>query len=300
MGFMGTLVMLNLLFSAPADAAPPAGVESVLVWPDGAPGAVGAEPQDKPTLYLYPAPAEKNTGVAIVVCPGGGYGGLAIGYEGHEVAQWLNQNGVSAFVLQYRLGPRYRYPAPQLDAQRAIRIVRSRAAEWKIDPAKIGILGFSAGGHLSAMTGVHYVDGKPDAADPLERVSTRPDFLVLVYPVITMQGPEAHGGCIKNLLGDNPDPALLKECSTQLFVDAKTPPAFILHTTADQAVPVANAVLFYDACVKAGVPVEMHLFEKGNHGVGMGGTRAPGNPVGEWPGLCLKWLTFRGVLPAKK
>ncbi|MBM3289638.1 MAG: alpha/beta hydrolase, partial [Candidatus Hydrogenedentes bacterium] len=144
------------------------------------------------------------------------------------------------------------------------------------------------------------IDGKPDAADPLERASTRPDFLVLVYPVITMQGPEAHGGCVKNLLGDNPDPALVKECSTQLFVNANTPPAFILHTTADQAVPVANAVLFYDACVKAGVPVEMHLFEQGKHGVGMGGTRAPGNPVGEWPALCLKWLTYRGTLDGGK
>ncbi|NUM55944.1 MAG: alpha/beta hydrolase [Candidatus Hydrogenedentes bacterium] len=287
--------MLGLFVSA-ADSAPPSGVESVLVWPHGAPGAVGEEPQDKPALYLYPAAAKRNTGVAIVVCPGGGYSGLAMSYEGHDVAQWLNNNGISAFVLQYRLGPRYRYPAPQLDAQRAVRIVRSRAAEWNIDPGKIGILGFSAGGHLSAMTGVHYVDGKPDSTDPVERVPTRPDFLVLVYPVITMQGPEAHAGCVGNLLGENPDPALVKECSTHLFVDSKTPPAFILHTTADQAVSVSNAVLFYDACVKAGVPVEMHLFEQGKHGVGMGGSRAPGNPVGEWPELCLKWLVYRGML----
>ncbi len=297
MGIVGTFVVLNL-FLAAADTAALVGVESIPVWPDGAPGAVGGEPLDKPQLFPYPAPADRNAGVAIVVCPGGGYGGLAMGYEGHEVARWLNANGISAFVLQYRLGPRYHYPAPQLDAQRAIRIVRSRAAEWKIDPGKIGILGFSAGGHLSAMTGVHSMDGKPDAADPLERVSTRPDFLVLVYPVITMQGPEAHAGCVKNLLGETPDPALLKECSTHLFVDAKTPPAFIVHTTADEAVPVANAVLFYDACVKAGVPAEMHLFEQGKHGVGMGGSRALGNPVGEWPGLCLKWLKFRGTIGA--
>lgn len=295
MGIVGTIIMMGMFLSA-VDNPAPSGVESVLVWPDGAPGAVGEEAQDKPTLYLYPAKPENNTGAAVVVCPGGGYAGLAIGYEGHEVAQWLNENGVSAFVLQYRLGPRYRYPAPQMDAQRAIRIVRSRAAEWKIDPEKIGILGFSAGGHLSAMTGVHYLDGKPDAADPLERISTRPDFLVLVYAVITMQGPEAHAGCNKNLLGENPDPALLKECSTQLFVNANTPPAFILHTTEDQAVPVGNAILFYDACVKAKVPVEMHLFEQGKHGIGMGGERAPGNPVGEWPGLCLKWLKLRGII----
>ncbi len=300
MGIVGTLIVLKALFAAADAGAPPPGIESMSVWPDGAPGAVGTEPLDTPTLYLYPAPAENNTGASIIVCPGGGYSGLAMGYEGHEVAQWLNSNGVSAYVLKYRLGPRYHYPAPQQDAQRAVRIVRSHAAEWKIDPAKIGILGFSAGGHLSAMTGVHYIDGKTDAADLVERVSTRPDFLVLVYPVITMEGSASHGGCVKNLLGENPEPALLKECSTQLHVNANTPPTFILHTTLDQAVPVANAVLFYEACVAAGVPVEIHLFEQGKHGVGMGGTRAPGNPVGEWPGLCLKWLTFRGVIPAGK
>lgn len=295
MSIIGVAFLLSSL-AATSEHAPPRGVESMLVWPDGAPGAVGNGPEDKPVLYLYPAKKRKNTGVAIVVCPGGGYSGLAMGYEGHEVAQRLNKYGISAFVLQYRLGPRYRYPSPQLDAQQAIRIVRSRATEWKVDPAKIGILGFSAGGHLSAMTGVHYVEGKPGATDPLERVSTRPDFLVLVYAVITMQGPEAHAGCVKNLLGEDPDPALVKECSTQLRVDAKSPPAFVVHTTADQAVPVANAVLFYNACVTAGVPAEMHLFEQGKHGVGMGGTRAPGNPVEEWPELCLRWLRFRGML----
>ncbi len=288
--------MLKAWFGA-AEATTPPGVQTMLVWPDGAPGAQGSEALDTPTLYLYPAPAETNTGVSIVVCPGGGYAGLAMGYEGHEVAQWLNTNGVNAYVLQYRLGPRYRYPAPQQDAQRAIRIVRANAEAWNLDPAKIGILGFSAGGHLSAMTGVHFVDGKPDAEDPIERVSTRPDFLVLVYPVITMEGPASHAGCVKNLLGEAPEPSLIKECSTQLHVNANTPPAFILHTTQDQAVPVANAILFYEACVKAGVPVEMHVFEQGKHGVGMGGSRAPGNSVSEWPGLCLKWLQVREILP---
>ncbi|MDZ4858928.1 MAG: alpha/beta hydrolase [Candidatus Hydrogenedentes bacterium] len=289
--------MFSALFGA-AEVSAPAGVESIPVWPDGAPGAVGTEPLDVPTLYLYPAPADKNTGASVIVCPGGGYSGLAMGYEGHEVAQWLQSNGVSAYVLQYRLAPRYKYPAPQQDAQRAVRIVRSHAAEWKIDPNKIGILGFSAGGHLSAMTGVHYIDGKPDSEDAVERVSTRPDFIVLVYAVTTMEGPATHAGCVKNLLGESPDPALVKECSTQLHVNANTPPTFILHTTMDQAVPVANAILFFEACVKAGVPVEMHLFEQGKHGVGMGGVRAPGNSVGEWPGLLLKWLQVRGVLPA--
>lgn len=296
---MGVSLVLQT-FLAAASSEPPAGVESVLLWPGGAPGAVGEGEQDKPLLYLHLAAADRANGAAVVICPGGGYAGLAIGYEGHEVAQWLNTAGVSAFVLVYRHAPAYRHPIPLQDAQRALRLVRSRAAEWKLDEHRIGILGFSAGGHLSAMAGVHYTDGDPQAADPIERVSSRPDFLVLLYPVIAMAPPVGHAGVMKNLLGDDPSEALVRECSPHLLVDAKTPPTFIVHTTTDEVVPVENSVLFYQACARAGVAAEMHLFEQGHHGLGMGGERASGNPFGEWPQLCLQWLRVRGVLPGER
>lgn len=291
------IAMILHSFIAAAGAAEPAPVP---LWPDAAPGAIGTEPQDVPSLYHYPASTANATGAAIVVCPGGGYAGLAISYEGHEVAQWLNAAGISAYVLQYRLAPRYRHPAPLMDVQRAIQTVRANALEWNVDPNRIGVLGFSAGGHLASMSGVHPLAGDAGADDTIARVSSNPNFMILVYPVITMQGPYAHAGCARNLLGENPASELLDTCSTERYVTASTPPAFILHTSADEVVPVQNALLFYEACVKANVPAELHCFEQGKHGVGLGGTRAPGNPVGEWPGLCLKWLAVRGIIPSAR
>ena len=206
-----------------------------LLWPDGAPGAVGTEAVDKPKITVYRAPADRATGAAVVVCPGGGYHVVAADHEGKQIAEWLNSLGVSAFVLQYRLGERYRHPAPLQDAQRAIRTVRSRAREWGVDPKRIGILGFSAGGHLASTAATHFDDGRPDAADPVERESSRPDFAVLCYPVISLVDPMAHAGSRRYLLGDPPDPALVELLSNERQVTARTPPTFLWHTADDSA-----------------------------------------------------------------
>ncbi|MGH7226200.1 MAG: alpha/beta hydrolase, partial [Gemmataceae bacterium] len=176
-----------------------------LLWSKGAPGAVGTEERDKPSLTIYLPPGDKASGAAVIVCPGGGYGGLALGHEGKEPAEWLNRHGIAAFVLRYRLGPRYRHPAPMQDAQRAMRLVRSRTKEWNLDPKRIGIWGFSAGGHLASTIATHFDDGKSDADDPIDRASCRPDFVILCYPVITLKPPFTHGGSRRNLLGDKAD-----------------------------------------------------------------------------------------------
>jgi acetyl esterase/lipase len=268
-----------------------------LVWPKGAPGAVGTEERDKPSLTIYLPPADKATGTAVVVCPGGGYGGLAVGHEGKDPADWLNRHGVAAFVLRYRLGPRYHHPAPLQDAQRALRTVRARAKEWGIDPHRLGIWGFSAGGHLASTAATHFDEGKPDAEDPIDRVSSRPDFAILCYPVITLRPPFAHMGSRKNLLGDNPNDELLDSLCNDKQVTNKTPPTFLFHTTADTGVPPENSILFYQALRKAGVPAEMHIYEKGRHGVGLGGTD---KVLSTWPDLLAGWLTTHGLLtPAK-
>jgi len=266
--------------------------ESVLLWPEGAPGALGTEPADRPKLTLYRAPAGA-TGTAVVVCPGGSYRTLASEHEGKQVAEWLNTLGVSAFVLQYRVGPRYRHPAPLQDAQRALRLVRSRARDLAIDPARVGILGFSAGGHLAATTGTHFDDGRADADDPVERVGSRPDFMVLAYPVMSFAAPFAHGGSRQSLLGDTPDPVLVALLSNETQVTARTPPAFLFHTADDASVPVENSLVFFEALKKAGVPAELHVFPHGRHGVGL----APQDPVlSQWPKLCAAWLRAMGLL----
>jgi acetyl esterase/lipase len=216
-------------------------------------------------------------------------------HEGYQVARWLNTLGVQAFVVQYRLGMKYHHPAELMDAQRAIRTVRSRAAEWGIDPARIGIMGFSAGGHLASTAGTHYDAGKPDAADPIDRVSSRPDFMVLGYPVITLKDPYAHKGSRTNLLGENPDPSLVALLSNETQVTKDTPPTFLVHTTNDRTVPVENSIMFYQALHAAGVPAEMHIFESGPHGFGLG----TGNPVlSTWPAMLASWLRARGLLSA--
>lgn len=264
-----------------------------LLWPEGAPGALGTEPADRPKITVYRAPAEDANGSAVVVCPGGGYGRLAADHEGRHVAEWLNSLGVSAFVLQYRLGPRYRHPAPLQDAQRAIRIVRARAREWSVDPARVGILGFSAGGHLASTASTRFDDGRPDARDPVERQGSRPDFAVLLYPVISLDGPSAHSGSRRNLLGETPDPALLELLSNERQVTARTPPTFLFHTADDPTVPVQNSLLYFEALRTAGVPAELHVFAHGRHGVGL----ALDDPaLSAWPRLCASWLSGRAVL----
>lgn len=286
------LPALLLAVGAAAQQGPVGPVEPL--WPGGAPGALGTTPADQPSLTVVRPPAELANGTAVVVVPGGGYGHLALDHEGRQVAEWLNSLGVTAFVLKYRLGPKYRHPAMLNDAQRAIRTVRARAAEWGVDPERIGILGFSAGGHLSSTAGTHFDAGRPDAADPVERVSSRPDFMVLVYPVITLADPYAHKGSRRNLLGESPDPALVELLSSDRQVTPRTPPTFLVHSTEDAGVPVENSLLMYQALRRAGVPVEMHIYERGRHGFGLG-LRDP--ILSSWPGRAAAWMASHGFLP---
>lgn len=266
---------------------------SFALWPDGAPGALGSADKDIPTLTVYlPAPA-KATGAAIVICPGGGYAGLAQ-HEGKSYALWLNEQGVAGFVLKYRLAPGgYHHPAMLQDAARAVRTVRARAEEWKLDPKRIGIMGSSAGGHLAATLVTHFDAGKADAADAIERVSSRPDLGILCYPVITM-GEYTHGGSKKNLLGENPSPELVKELSNELQVTKATPPCFIFHTAEDTAVPVENALRFAGALRQAGVPFDLHIYERGQHGIGLGSQPYGSGTQHPWTRDCEFWLKQRG------
>jgi acetyl esterase/lipase len=282
--------MLSMAFALALLAAEP---QTIVLWPEGAPGAVGNEDADRPTLTVYLPPAERAVPTGVVVCPGGGYAKLAMDHEGRQVAEWLNSLGVAAFVLKYRLGPRYRHPAPLEDAKRALRLVRSRASEFRIAPDRIGVWGFSAGGHLASTLATHFDAGNPAAADPIERVSCRPDFAILAYPVISFASEYAHKGSRRNLLGDNPDPALVENLSNEKQVTAQTPPTFLFHTNEDQGVPAENSVLFYLALRRAGVPAELHIYERGRHGVGL----APDDPVlSSWPQRLADWLRVRGLL----
>jgi len=268
-----------------------AGGKTLLLWPGGAPGAEGTADVDQPTLTVYLPSGVNATKTGVVVAPGGGYQHLSMTKEGSDVAHWLNDHGVAAFVLKYRLGPTYHNPIELGDAQRAIRMVRASAAEYGIAPDHLGMWGFSAGGHLTASAGTHFDAGNPSATDVIDRQSSRPDFLILAYPVITMMDPYVHAGSRQYLLGDNPDTALEQSMSAELQVTKDTPPTFLFSTTDDKTVPVMNSVMFYSALVKAGVPAEMHLFQHGSHGSGLG----VGNPgLSVWPDLLIKWMRERG------
>ena len=274
----------------------------LLLWPEGAPDAKGDDPNlDVPTITLFRPAAVKANGASVVICPGGGYSGLATDHEGNQVAQWLNEVGITAAVLKYRLAPRYRHPAMLQDAGRAIRTLRAGAKEWNLDPKRVAILGFSAGGHLASTAGTHFDAGKTDASDPIERQSSRPDRMILLYPVIALNTPYAHGGSRTNLLGDNPPADLLASLSNETQVRADTPPTFLAHTDEDMAVPAENSLLFALALRKAKVPLELHIFEKGAHGLGLGGGRkglvkSPVVPFNAWPKLCEAWLKEQGFL----
>lgn len=269
---------------------------TLLLWPKGAPGALGDADQDKPSLTVFLPTKNQAARTGIIVCPGGSYGALADNHEGRQVANWLNSLGIAAFVLKYRLGPRYHHPVELGDAQRAIRLVRAHASEYGIAPDHVGVMGFSAGGHLAATTGTHFDNGNPGDADQIQQAASRPDFLVLAYPVISFTTSYTHRNSLRNLLGDNPDTGLVENLSNELQVTAETPPTFLFHTTEDKTVPVENSVLFYLALRKAGVPAEMHVFEHGPHGVGL----ALGDPaLGKWPELLGNWLRGRGLLASK-
>jgi acetyl esterase/lipase len=287
-------VLLTLVFSV--QRAPAAEPTTVRLWQDGAPGTPPTKPEDEPVLFMR-RPAEPNS-AAVIVLPGGGYGHLAITYEGHDVADWFNSFGVTAFVLKYRMRTTgHTHPIPMRDGQRAIRTVRARAAEWKINPSRIGVLGFSAGGHLASTLGTHFDDGDPKSADPIDRVSSRPDFLILCYPVISLDLATTHRGSRENLLGKSPDPQLVRSLSNETQVTPKTPPTFLFHTSEDKAVPPENSVAFYRALQKAGVPAELHIFQSGRHGVGLA-KDVPG--ANNWPELCRQWLKNRGLLQPDK
>ncbi len=267
-------------------------VERMEVWPNGAPGALGTEPEDRPNVTAY-LPDEARPAVpAVVVCPGGGYAGLAP-HESEPVAEWLCSFGVAGIVLRYRLGPKYHHPCMLLDAQRAIRTVRARAGAWGVDPGRIGILGFSAGGHLASTAGTHFDAGDANATDPTDRLSCRPDFMVLVYPVIAMATEFGHTGSKHNLLGEDPDPALVEQLSNERQVTLETPPAFLIHTVGDTGVPCENSFLFASALRSAGVGFELHVFERGEHGFGLG---ANDPALSKWPSLCEAWMRGSGFV----
>ena len=289
-------ICLALIFAGALLAQPANLPKPELLWPNGAPGAQGTEDKDIPTLAAFLVPEGRGTGTAVIVCPGGGYGALSMDKEGNDIARWLNSLGVAAFVLKYRLGPNYHHPIELEDAQRAIRTVRSNAAKFRILPDRVGIMGFSAGGHLASSAGTHFDAGNASAADPIDRASSRPDFLILCYPVITFtSGPHIHRGSMRNLLGDNPDPKLVESMSSELQVTAQTPPTFLFHTNADTGVPPENSALFYMALRKAGVPAELHIYVLGPHGVGLAHTDAAD---GTWPSRLADWLRVRGLLNA--
>jgi len=276
----------------PAAPNPNADPQVIPLWEGAVPGAQGTDEADRPTITLY-RPRTATTGTSLIIAPGGAYGALASNHEGRQVASLVNAMGITAFVLKYRLGPKYRHPIEIGDAQRAIRLVRTRAQEFSISTDRIGLMGFSAGGHLAATAGTHFDAGNPAAADPIDRASSRPDYLVLAYAVVSFNPAITHAGSVRNLLGENPDPKLVEELSNELHVTAQTPPTFLFHTTADTAVPAENSVQFYLAAKKAKIPVEMHIFENGPHGVGL----ALNDPaLSAWPTLLMNWLRGRGLL----
>lgn len=263
------------------------------LWRQGAPGALGKEAGDVPGVIAYLPEAGKGNGAAVVICPGGGYGGLAMDHEGHQIARWLNSLGVAGIILKYRLGPKYHHPVEMQDAQRAIRFVRSKKKEWKIDPGRVGILGFSAGGHLASTAGTQFDMGDPNAQDDIDHLSSRPDFMVLCYPVIRLTGPYAHRGSRNNLLGKEADEKLAEQMSSDTQVTKDTPPTFLVHTSEDAGVVPENSVLFYLACRKHKVPVEMHIYEKGRHGLGLGPRELA---FSSWPERCATWMRERGIM----
>jgi len=281
------------------------------LWPDGIPGSKNdpsyveniittegrvtrANNVVTPDLTVYlPDPATAN-GTAVLICPGGGYGTLAFDHEGNAIAQWLNDNGIAGIILKYRL-PSARIMAdkstgPLQDAQEAMRVIRRNAASWKIDPGKVGVIGFSAGGHLASTISTHYADKVYEVKD---NISARPDFSLLIYPVITMDTTFTHRGTRNNLIGPDPTEKNVFRFSNEKQVNAETPPAFLVHSSDDNAVPVLNSISYYEALVRNKVAAELHIFQKGGHGYGL----APkGGTESSWPGLCLIWLKKNKII----
>ena len=266
------------------------------LWPDGLPATTSPGSGPPPTLTLYRPPAARATGAAVVVCPGGGYQTLA-DHEGKPIAEWLNGLGITAVVLRYRLGPLNHHPAMLQDAAQAIRTTRAKANDWGVDPGRVAIIGFSAEGHLASTVGTHFDAGNPDAANPIDRQSSRPDRLLLIYPVISLREGITHAGSRRNLLGADPAPDLIDSLSNETQVRADTPPTFLVHTADDAVVNAEHSMLFALALQRAKVPVELHVFEHGRHGLGL--ARGGDLPYAEWTGLCERWLGGQGFLKAQ-
>jgi acetyl esterase/lipase len=299
---------IALLMLATLVPAASAADQVIPLWPEGVPNFkpdVGPEQVDAggwvthiatPRLELHRGALDRPTGTAVIICPGGGYVGLSRIREGYQFADWLATLGVTSFVLTNRVGD-YGHPAPLQDVLRAIRIVRSRAAEFHLDPHRIGVMGSSAGGHLAACASNLYNDPAGKTGAPLDSVNARPDFAILMYPVITLEDPYAHVGSRENLIGKHPSPELVAHYSLEKQVTARTPPTLLIHTQDDGAVPVQNSILYYEALTKAGVPADMYLFAHGEHGMGM---RPNLGTASDWPTRAAAWLRARGLLdPAK-
>ncbi len=288
----------------PLGTVPAAPTPAIPLWPEGVPVArpgIGPEQIDAngwvthitdPTLLFVPPAIDRPNGTAVVICPGGGYVGLSRQREGIQYANWLGTLGIASFVLTNRVGD-YGHPAPLQDVLRAVRLVRSRAAEFHIDPTRIGVMGSSAGGHLAACAGTLFDHPAGKTGAPLDAVSARPDFLILMYPVITLYDPFAHAGSRQALLGPSPSPELLRLLSVEQQVTAATPPTLLIHTQEDRSVPVENSILFFQALTRAHVPAEMYLFEHGSHGMAM---RDGLGTASAWPKRAEEWLRARGLL----
>jgi acetyl esterase/lipase len=298
--FLGVIVMLSCFgYSVSLGQEKSQTVQRVdLLWPDGAPDAKGDSTGDKPTLTIFLPDKDKAVGSAVLICPGGGYQYVTMDYEGCDVAQWLNSLGIAGVVLNYRHnGVGYHHPAPLQDAQRAIRTIRYNAKTWAVDENRIGILGFSAGGHLASTAGTHFDENTYPPRDAIDKLSQRPDFMILIYPVITMTAPYCHVGSRTNLLGETLDEKLTEHMSSEKQVTPQTPPTFLVHGSDDTAVPVENSVLFYLALQKAGVPAELHIYEHGQHGFAL--SRGKGLVL-TWPQRCADWLKSRGLCDKTK
>ena len=267
------------------------------LWSGTIPGPTSKDPKNVPTLTFNPA--AKPNGTAVVVCPGGGYSGRAIDHEGKQIAEWLNERGVHAFILKYRTVNESKiaaplHPGPMLDVQRAIRTVRAKAKDHGIDPKRIGVWGFSAGGHLASTAATHFDGGKADADDPIDKQSCRPDFAILAYPVITMKDGDTHAGSKRNLLGDKPDPKLVEFYSNELHVTKETPPCFLFHTVEDKAVLIRNTYSFAAALTKAGVEgCQTYVEGKGPHGIGLGQKL---KEPSKWPAELEAWMKKRELV----
>lgn len=283
-----------VLFSLSISTAQAAEPQTLRLWDGDAPHALGTDEKDIPTVIVYLPENALQPTPALVICPGGGYGGLAKDHEGHAIAKWANKMGMAGVIVLYRhRGRGYGHPNPLLDAQRAIRLTRHHANDWKIDPARVGIIGFSAGGHLTSTVLTHFDAGKAEAADPIDKQSSRPDFGILCYAVIALGESYTHGGSQKNLLGENADPELIKSLSNEKQVTKQTPPVFLWHTAEDKVVAAEHSLRFYSAMVNADVLGELHVFPLGRHGLGLA-ENAPG--AKQWPELCKNWLKQIGML----